>query len=298
VARRGVRFVGSVEAVAEVPKPDHSRKEKTEADYQHVKFCNSRDGTRIAYANTGSGHPLVKAGHWLTYLEYDWRGPLWRPFLNELNGHVRVTRYDQRGNGLSDWSVEDFSLESFVEDLEPVIEAAGLETYACRHPDRVSHLILHGVPERTACQDVSQRARRRRSNLDSHPLRLGQARQPLHQAFSSMFIPDSTREEIDSLAELQKLTTSPENAARIREAVDRFDVSHLLEHVRCPTLVFHARDDGIHPVDQGRKLAAGIRGAEFVMLESANHVVLPHEPAWSVLFDTMMRFIESTASRA
>jgi pimeloyl-ACP methyl ester carboxylesterase len=109
-----------------------------------------------------------------------------------------------------------------------------------------------------------------------------------------MFIPNGTREEIDSLAELQKLTTSPENAARLREAVDRFDVTDLLAEVTCPTLVLHARDDGVHPLDQGRKLAAGISGAEFVMLESANHVILPGEPASAVLFDAMKRFIESS----
>lgn len=313
VARRGVRFVGSVETVTEVPKPDHSRRERADADYQHVKFCHSRDGTRIAYATTGSGHALVKAGHWLTHLEYDWRSPLWRPFLNELNGHMRVTRYDQRGNGLSDWSVQDFSLENFVEDLEAVVDAAGLErfalygtsqgaaiaiAYACRHPDLVSHLILHGGYQkgRLVRTSASERAE---GEAILTLIRYGWGRpgSPFIKAFSSMFIPDGTREEIDSLAELQKLTTSPENAALLREAVDRFDVSGLLEHVKCPTLVFHARDDGVHPLDQGRKLAAGIRGAEFVMLESANHVILSHEPAWSVLFDTMMRFIESTGSR-
>lgn len=64
-----------------------------------------------------------------------------------------------------------------------------------------------------------------------------------------------------------------------------------------PTLVLHSRDDGVHPIGRGRKLAAGIGGAEFVMLESANHVILQHEPAWSVLFDTMMRFVGSGFDR-
>lgn len=313
VARRGVRFVGSVEAVGEVPKPDHSRSEKTEADHQRVKFCNSRDGTRIAYATTGSGQALVKAGHWLTHLDYDWRSPIWRPFLNELNRHMRVTRYDQRGNGLSDWNVEDFSLENFVEDLEAVVDAAGLErfalygtsqgaaiaiAYACRHPHRVSHLILHGGYQkgRLVRTSASERAE---GEAILTLIRYGWGRpgSPFIKAFSSMFIPDGTRQEIDSLAELQKLTTSPENAARLREAVDRFDVSGLLREVTCPTLILHSRDDGVHPMDQGRKLAAGIGGAEFVMLESANHVILQHEPAWSVLFDTMMRFVGSTKDR-
>src|SRR5690606_34106709 len=157
VQRRGFRFVGPAETLGDA---------KADAAPQHhhrVAFCRSGDGTRLAYATSGDGYPLVKAGHWLTHLEKDWNSPLWRPFLDRLNESFHVVRYDQRGNGLSQWDVADFSLERFVEDLEAVVAASGLDrfalygtsqgapaavAYAARHPDRVSRLILHGGYEK------------------------------------------------------------------------------------------------------------------------------------------------------
>ena len=260
-------------------------------------------GTRIAFATTGSGYPLVRAGHWLTHLEHDWHSPIWRPFLDELGRVFRVTRYDQRGNGLSDWNVGNFHLTAFVEDLEAVVDSADIErfalygtsqgapiaiAYATRHPDRVSHLILHGGYVRGRLLRGSTEEREQGEallTLIRHGW--GKVGSPFLQAFSTMYIPGGTKEQIASLVELQQLTTSPENAASLRAAVDSFDVGDLLEHVITPTLVIHARNDGVQPLDQGRKLAAGIKNAEFLMLESANHMILQHEPAWHVLFNEL-----------
>ncbi|MGD9925324.1 MAG: alpha/beta fold hydrolase, partial [Pseudorhodoplanes sp.] len=160
VPKRGFRFVGPAEeAPSGTTAQEAAKAAPVRSDHQRVAFCQSADGTRIAYASSGSGYPLVKAGHWLTHLDHDWHSPVWRPFLDRLNEKFDVLRYDQRGNGLSEWDVTDFSLERFVEDLEAVIEAAGTPrfalygtsqgapiaiAYACRHPERVSHLVLHG----------------------------------------------------------------------------------------------------------------------------------------------------------
>ncbi len=304
VSRRGFRFVGEVErldgAVARNPAA-------AAPDSQRLRFCRAPDGTRIAFATSGTGPPLVRAGHWLTHLEHDWHSPVWRPFLDELGRSFRVTRYDQRGNGLSDRNVEDFSLEAFVGDLEAVVEAAGLDrfalygtsqgapiavAYAVRHPQRVGHLILHGGFLRGRLL--------RESAAETEPAEAlltlirhgwGTPGSPFLQAFASIYVPEGTREQIASLTELQRLTASPENAARLRAAVDRFDVGDLLGRVAVPTLVLHARNDGVQPLDQGRALAAGIPGAEFVLLESANHVILEHEPAWPRLFEALRRFV-------
>src|SRR5574341_50661 len=125
---------------------------------QRIRFCTSRDGTRIAYATCGAGPPLVWAASWVHHLELDWDSPLWRPWISLLARRHTLVRYDWRGCGLSDREQVGFSFESFVGDLEAVIEAAGLEqfvlfgtaggsaigaTYAVRHPERVSHLVLY-----------------------------------------------------------------------------------------------------------------------------------------------------------
>ena len=126
---------------------------------QQIRFCRSFDGTRIAYAVTGDGPPLVKAPHWLTHLEYELQSPIWRPWIGALGAEHRLLRMDQRTCGLSDWDVPDLSFEACVRDLEAVADAAGFEQfallghsqggsvaieYAVRHPERVTHLILLG----------------------------------------------------------------------------------------------------------------------------------------------------------
>ncbi|MBN8478962.1 MAG: alpha/beta fold hydrolase, partial [Burkholderiales bacterium] len=223
---------------------------------------------------SGAGYPLVKAGHWLTHLEHDASSPVWQPLFDGLSRSFSLLRYDQRGNGLSDWDISDFAFDRFVEGLEAVVDGAGLDrfallgssqgapiavAYAARHPDRVSHLILQGGFEkgRLVRGPASEREQGEAIlTLIRHGW--GKRGSPFLNAFSSMFIPQGTREQIESLVDLQRLTTSPENAVRLRAAVDGFDVGDLTGRVRTPTLVLHARDDGVQPLDEGRRLAAAI----------------------------------------
>jgi DNA-binding winged helix-turn-helix (wHTH) protein/pimeloyl-ACP methyl ester carboxylesterase len=312
VPRRGIKLVAAVETVAEAsdaPRPVRHASAPDRRE-QRLQFCHSLDGTRIAFATFGTGYPLVRAGHWLTHLDHDWHSPVWQPFLDELGKDFGVTRYDQRGNGLSDWDPPSFTLSAFIEDLEAVVDRAGLDrfalygvsqgapiaaAYTARHPDRVSKLILHGgyVQGRLIRGDEHEREKGRALlTLVRHGW--GNAEGPLIQAFASMFIPGGTREQVMALTELQRISTSPENAARLRAAFDQFDVGPILDQIRVPTLVMHARNDGVQPLDQGRRLAAGIRNAEFALLESGNHVILSHEPAFAVLLRDMRRFVFET----
>ncbi|MBX3540028.1 MAG: alpha/beta fold hydrolase [Chelatococcus sp.] len=306
IPRRGFRFVGAVETISPALPDEPSKKPAPMQAYQRVAFCRSADGTRIAYATSGNGYRLVKAGHWLTHLEHDWHSPIWRPFLDRLSQRFQVTRYDQRGNGLSEWDIGDFSLDRFVEDLEAVVSAAHLErfalfgssqgvpiaiAYACRHPHKVSHLVLQGGYEKGRLVRAESDKQQGEALLTLMRHGWGKSNSPFLDAFATMFIPDGSREQVASLADLQRQTASPENAASIRLAVDHFDVSHLLERLSVPTLVAHSRDDGIQPLEQGYRLATRIRQAEFLMLESRNHVILPEEKAWGALFEGIERFV-------
>lgn len=310
--RRGFRFV----AETQEPRDEASSSAAAAPSYprgQKVRFCKSTDGTRIAYATTGAGTPLVRTGTWLTHLEHDWHSPVWRPHLDELGRTFAVTRYDQRGNGLSDWSVDDFSLEHFTDDLEAVVNAAELDdfvlygtsqgapiaiAYAVRHPHRVSHLVLQGGY--SLGRLLRDTAEREQGEALLTLMRHGWGKEgsPFIKAFTANYIPGGNEEQTESLVELQKRTTSPENAVKIRVAVDSFDVTGLLEKVAVPTLVIHARNDGVHPLDQGRKLAAEIPGAEFVLLESLNHMILAQEPAWNDLFEAIRGFVSVGAEKA
>jgi pimeloyl-ACP methyl ester carboxylesterase len=124
-----------------------------------IRFCTAHDGARLAYAVHGHGPPLVRVATWLTHLELDWTSPVWRHWLDRLGETHTMLRYDERGCGLSAPGVEPLSVETWIADLEAVVDAAGLEhfallgvsqgaaiatAYAARHPARVSALVLYG----------------------------------------------------------------------------------------------------------------------------------------------------------
>ena len=304
VPRRGFRFVGGIRTEGAPASP-------AEGAHQTIGFCRSADGTRIAWARSGSGPPLVRAGHWLTHLEHDWQSPVWRPILDELSRNFTLWRYDQRGNGLSDRDVADLSLEASVSDLESVVAAAGLDrftlygtsqgapvaiSYALKHPDRVARLILQGGFERgRRLRDSDGGAAMSGAMVTMIREGWGKPGSAFMRAFAALFIPGASKEQLDSLADLQRISTDPEIAARLRWAIDGYSVAGRLGDLRVPTLVLHASGDAVHPFDQGLALASGIPGAEFVQLDSANHVVLPQDPAWDVLFAAIRRFA-ATAS--
>lgn len=302
VNRYGFRFVGAVMPAGDARETAGEAQPARPAE-QVVGFCRSTDGTRLAVGTAGSGQALIKTANWLNHIEFDWESPVWSPLLRELGAHYRLVRYDARGNGLSDWDVGDFSFDAFLDDFSTVVEATKLDrfsilgmsqgasiaiAYAVRHPERVERLILVGAyaqgrNKRGTPQDAEQAA----ALLTLMRSGWGQEHSAFMQAFSSIYLPKGTPEQVGWFTDLQRRTTSPENAVRIRMACDDIDVADLLPQVGVPTLVMHSRYDNVVPLDQGRLIASTIPGARFVTLESDNHVPLHGEPAW----DRMVREI-------
>jgi pimeloyl-ACP methyl ester carboxylesterase/DNA-binding winged helix-turn-helix (wHTH) protein len=311
IARKGFRFVCEVcEATAPRASGPPPIAPQAAADLrQEIHFCTTKDGVRIAYAEVGNGPPLIKAANWLNHLEYDWQSPIWSHLLHAIAAEHRLIRYDARGNGLSDWEVDELSFEASVRDLESVVEAIGVErfrlfgisqgcaisvAYAVRHPERVSRLVLYGGFAR------GRRKRGFAKEIEQADALMtliregwGQENPAFRQIFTSLFIPDGTAEQMQWFNDLQRITTSPENAVRIRHALDDIDVTELLPQVKVPTLVLHCRNDAVQPFEEGRRLAAGIPGARFVPLEGRNHLILEGEPAWNRLLDEIRAFLRS-----
>ncbi|HKS65264.1 MAG TPA: alpha/beta fold hydrolase [Xanthobacteraceae bacterium] len=313
-ARKGIRFVGEVSertsvaaappgAVSPAPSPAVAP-----APRQQVHFCTASDGVRIAYAEVGQGPPLLKTANWLNHLEYDWESPVYGPLLHAIAADHRLIRYDARGNGLSDWDVQDIAFEAFVNDLEAVVEAVGLKrfsllglsqgcavsiAYAVRHPERVHRLVLYGSFARGRKKRDAQEAAGSDALVTLMRQGWGKENPAFRQLFTSLFIPGGTEEQMRWFTDLQRITASPENAARLRQAVDEIDVTDLLPLVKVPTLVLHCRNDAVQPFDEGRRVAAGIPGARFIALEGQNHVPLQGEPAWSRLVEEIRDFLQS-----
>jgi pimeloyl-ACP methyl ester carboxylesterase len=310
VPRRGFRFVAPVEGVRETP----SEPEIQQPLRQEIKFSTAPDGTRIAYAAVGDGPPLIKAANWLNHLEYDWESPVWSHFLTAFASRHRLIRYDQRGNGLSDWDVDDFSFEAFVSDLETVVEASGPKrfallglsqgcavsiAYAVRHPERVSHLVLYGGYSRGWSRRGSQAIIRQMEALEMLVRQGWGRRNPaFRQFFTTAFMPDATPEQMRWFNELQRRTTSPDNAAKILHSINDFDVDDLLPQVKVPTLVLHSRGDSAQPFEEGRRLAARIPGARLVALEGRSHLILHDEPAWPRFLKEVRAFLGSVEQDA
>jgi pimeloyl-ACP methyl ester carboxylesterase/DNA-binding winged helix-turn-helix (wHTH) protein len=294
---RGYQFVAYVEDAAAAPsRPEESA---TEPDLdQEIRFCATDDGVRLAYALTGSGPPLVRAAVWLTHVDYDLHSPVWRHWLHALSARHTLVRYDERGCGLSDHDVE-FSFDAWVADLEAVVDAAGLErfallgvsqgggvsiAYAARHPERVSHLVLVNSYLRGRFLRATNETERRDAELQVEMAVVGWGRDDVayRHFFASQFLPGGTPELWDAFAELQRRTTSAENAQRFFTTYGRIDVTDLARTIAVPTLVLHARDDRRVPYAQAREVAAAIPGSRLVPLDSPNHLFLPDEPAWGV----------------
>jgi len=274
-----------------------------------VNYCRAPDGVRLAYATVGTGPPLVKTANWMNHIEYDWESSVARHFFIALARDFALLRYDARGNGLSDWDVEELSLDAWVSDLETVIVAAGLDrfpllgmsqgcaisvAFAVRHPEQVSHLVLYGGFARGAYRRAKNELELQKAKALATLIRTGWGEETpvFRQLFSSLFMPGGTQEQLQKFAERQRKTTSAECAYRYFETTRNLDVSELLPKVTVPTLVMHKRDDQVQPFEAGRELAAGIPGARFVALQGQNHFPLEQDPETERMLEEIRLFLK------
>ncbi|WP_027667017.1 alpha/beta fold hydrolase [Rhizobium leguminosarum] len=275
---------------------------------QTIRFATAEDGTRIAMASCGQGQVILRAAHWLSHVDYDLESPVWRPWLQALSAQNRFVRYDPRGCGLSDRYVFDLSVEAWHADLaavaasieEPRFVLLGLSqggalaiAYALKYPERVSHLVLLNAYGQGARARAQTEAERLEAETLVNFVRVGWGRDnpAFCRFFTNLFIPDGTPEQHRWWGDLERQTATADVAAQLLWQMQGIDVLDLAAMLRVPTLIAHSRGDMRVPFDQGCKLAAAIRGARFLPLESKNHVLLPDEPAWNVFQTELAAFL-------
>jgi pimeloyl-ACP methyl ester carboxylesterase/DNA-binding CsgD family transcriptional regulator len=280
---------------------------------QSIRFARTPDGVKLAWSAAGEGPTLIKASNWLTHLEYDQDSPVWRHWIHFFADHYHFVRYDERGCGMSDWQVEDVSPARWADDFESIVRAAqpprpfillGVSqggaaaiNYVTRYPDDVSHLVLYGAYARGwGMREDPDAEQRHQAIVDLTRLGWGMDNPVYRQLFTSRFVPRATPEQIGWFNELCRRTTRPDVATRLMQARGRVDVRELLPKITVPTLVLHAAHDEAVPIAEGRLLAAAIPGAEFVQLESRNHILLEHEPAWERFKSEVLAFTGGPAS--
>lgn len=312
IARKGFRFVGDV--TEEVCSRAVSSRAETPDQHalngisrgQEITFCRTNDGVELAVACAGQGMPLVRPCRWFTHVEQEWHNPFRADLYHFLADRFRLIRYDSRCNGLSDWDVADVSFEALQHDLDTVVDALGLRSYALlgisqgsslsiahavRYPERVSKMVVHGG----YALGWNKRGPRKGLDVKTFLTLMREGWGDEHSAFQKMLctgmLPNASTEMIRWLAELQRAASSPENTVRLRGTFDEIDVIDLLPKVSAPTLVMHCRHDNLVPFEEGRRIATLIPNAKFVSLDSENHVPLPGEPAWQKFIAEIEAFL-------
>jgi pimeloyl-ACP methyl ester carboxylesterase len=304
---RGYQFVAPVDEAAQ---PDPAAALSPAPPAQEIRFCTAGDGIRLAYAVSGAGPPLVKAANWLSHLAYDWESPVWRHWLTELSCRFRLVRYDERGCGLSDWDIARFSFEDWVDDLEAVVDAAGLDrfpllgisqggpvaiAYAVRHPERVTQLVLLGsfAQGRRKSARTPDELALAEAHIEIVRLGWGRPDPTYRQIFVARFLPESSQEQWRSFDELQQRSTSPDNAWRFVGEFADIDVTNLAPKLTVPTLIMCSRREPGNRFEQSRLLAALIPNSRLVPLDSSNHLLPERDPAWKHFLAEIDRFLPS-----
>ena len=304
---RGYQFVAPVEEAAQ---PGTVTTLPPAPPAQEIRFCTTGDGVRLAYAVSGTGPPLVKAANWLSHLAYDWESPVWRHWLTELSYRFRLVRYDERGCGLSDWDIARFSFEDWVDDLEAVVDAAGLDrfpllgisqggpvaiAYAVRHPERVTQLVLLGsfAQGRRKSARTPDELALAEAHIEIVRLGWGRPDPTYRQIFVARFLPEATQEQWRSFDELQQRSTSPDNAWRFVGEFADIDVTNLASKLTVPTLIMCSRREPGNRFEQSRLLAALIPNSRLVPLDSSNHLLPERDPAWKHFLAEIDRFLPS-----
>ena len=309
VPRVGYRFVAPV--TFPTPRLMGRRAEDREfSTRQQIRFCVTPDNVRLAYATVGSGPPIVRVANCFNHLDFEWGSPIWRHWVRDLARGHSILRYDGRGNGLSQRDVDNFSLDAWVQDLETVVDAAGLDTfalmghsqgssvaiaYAVRHPERVSHLVLCGAYSRGACHRESAQVLEARRALETLvDLNFGKSNPSFFHFVTSFYIPETTTpDEQEWFKNLQLISVSSRNLVQFMRACDEINIRDLLPKVSVPTIVFHSHGDRVAPPEEGRIVATEIPNARFVPLASGNHLLLADEPAWKVFREELAAFLRA-----
>lgn len=277
---------------------------------QQVDFTRAPDGVRIAWAGIGQGPAVLNVPGWASHLERGIGSPGDNLVVPLLMDSHRVLVYDERGFGLSEHGVGDLSLEARVADAAAVLDAAGVErtsviglstgalpalALAAKHPERVDRLVLYGAAPRFG-QSPDDPALRERLLGMAELMRAGWSEEdPAYRPlFADLFMPGARPLMVRAYDELQHVAVDGDGMADFLEATLDIDVTALAPLVQAPTLLVHARGDGVVPFEEARRLARLIPHATLVDVEGRDHVPLPADALTKRLGPLIVDFLAGT----
>ncbi|MEW9922514.1 alpha/beta fold hydrolase [Marimonas sp. MJW-29] len=302
VARRGLKMSTDV---SKNGRTSDELPSATSEITQRIRYTKNARGHSIAYAVTGSGSPIVRVGYNLTHLEEEWKAKVDRPFFDRVGERHTLIRFDPAGIGLSEPGPIDVDFDAMADDILAVATAAGFDQFAilthsggvlpgvraaARAPERVKRLVVMGGY-------VDGRMRRHTEpEPDAIRAMLAEGWSSKESAFTTAYMMSYFPEgPLDAVMDYVRITTAScprDQALRIRDASNSDSIAGFLAQVRCPTLIIHSRDDGVHPISEARKLAINIPDAELVILETANLIPLPGQPEWPRMMQAVLDFLD------
>jgi class 3 adenylate cyclase/pimeloyl-ACP methyl ester carboxylesterase len=244
-----------------------------------IQFVKRPDDVKLAYTRFGKGEALVFPAPWVTSLSYIIEDPFANHFWERISEAATVILYDKHGCGQSDRDRKEFTLGAELADLQTVVDHLNLDrfviwgsslsgpvaiSYASRHPQKVSRLILYGTYANghTLCPD----------DVKSALVSMVRASWGIgSKTLADLFLPGANGEEIKSIAKFQRESATPEIAAKLMDMAYSIDVSELLSGLDVPTLILHREGDRAVTIAHGRQLAAGIPNAQFKVLKGSMH---------------------------
>lgn len=292
--------------------PNKVLKDKLKHDdlQQIIRVFTSFDGTQIAYATSGTGPPFIEVAHYMSHLELEWESPSYRHLLREFMREHTLIRYDERGTGMSDWDVDDHSFEAWVKDLEALVELTDVEkfplfgksqagavamAYAAQHPDKVSHLILLGTYAvgGNKRKTSPQQHQKREAFMSLIQQEWGRINPAFRHYMATNEFPEGPIELIEDMEKLIQASSTVDNIVKMTRTMGDVDVREFAKQIKVPTLIFHATRDQIVPLEQGRLLASLIPNAQFVGLDTMNHLLVEGEPAWHKFQSVLRDFLKT-----
>ncbi len=291
------------------PKPEISDGTDVPKDpeMRPVRYVETLDGRSIAWTRSGAGPPLVKAGAWLTHLEYDDESPVWSNYVSFLESNFDYVRYDERGCGMSDRDPGRLDIEAWTDDLRRVVQAANLPkpfvifamsqgtfaalSYAAQYPEDVSQIVLLGGYSRGVYhRDDPVASEFYDAIIKIFSIGFDDPNTAFREVFTRRFLPDGSPQKVEWFNELCQRTTTPEVGAQLLKARADLDASHILKSVVTPTLIMHAEGDEVVPVSEGRFMAQRIKDAQLSILNSRNHILQVDESAWGAFCRAVLEF--------
>jgi pimeloyl-ACP methyl ester carboxylesterase/class 3 adenylate cyclase len=258
-------------------------------DIPETRYAKSGD-VSIAYQVIGDGPlDLVFAPGFVTNIEIGWSVPRRAEFLEGLASFARLIQFDKRGTGMSDRVRDEPTLETRMDDLRAVMDAARSEraallgvdsggtmsiVFAATYPERTAALIAYGTSARTLWAPDHPWGRTEEEHLrliDRYERLWGTPEHSAEviQAYSpSLGADDAT---VRTWATYFRQSASPGSIAAFERMNMLIDVRDVLPSIHVPTLVAHRSGDRVVDVRAGRFLAERIPGAEFLELSGEDH---------------------------